>query len=673
MGRLGLLVILTALLMGAFAATAHASMVTNVTVTNVPPLPGGGTTATNAPTVYETTFTATTGLSGAQADTITIAFPGLTSLGNLTNSGIVTDNTAPRQGQVGGSCSASGTTETCSIFGGSTVAAGDSLTVELDGVVNPSRPSMGYTVSVSTSKDTTAAPSNNYTVAAAQSVSGVTVTNLPPLPGGGTTATNAPTVYKTTFTTSSTGGMVGAAGSKIMIAFPSGTGLAHLTNSGIVTDNTAPRQGQVGGSCSASGTTETCSIFGGSTVLAGDGITVELDGVTNPATPSNANNLYSVSVTTASDNNSAIPSNNYTVAAAQSVSGVTVTNLPPLPGGGTTATNAPTVYKTTFTTSSTGGMVGAAGSKIMIAFPSGTGLAHLTNSGIVTDNTAPRQGQVGGSCSASGTTETCSIFGGSTVLAGDGITVELDGVTNPATPSNANNLYSVSVTTASDNNSAIPSNNYTVAAAQSASGASVTLSNGAAAATGVAYRTTFTTSSTGGMVGAAGSTITIAFPSGTGLAHLTNSGIVTDNTAPRQGQVGGSCSASGTTETCSIFGGSTVLAGDSITVELDGVTNPSTLSTTDTAAVSTSSDRNTVNSSQYTISNGPTPPTISAISPSSGPTSSDTVVTITGTNFATALRRQLRRNRRHGRSRSTARPRSPRPRPPEPPARSTSP
>ena len=78
------------------------------------------------------------------------------------------------------------------------------------------------------------------------------------------------------------------------------------------------------------------------------------------------------------------------------------------------------------------------------------------------------------------------------------------------------------------------------------------------------------------MSGAAGSKITIVFPTGTGLGHLTNA-IVTDNTAPGHPQVGGSCSNStGSTETCGIFGGRTVNAGDSLTVELDGVTNPST-------------------------------------------------------------------------------------------------
>ena len=58
--------------------------------------------------------------------------------------------------------------------------------------------------------------------------------------------------------------MSGAAGSKIAITFPAGTGLSKLTNAGIVTDNTTSGHPEVGGDCSnPSGTTETCIIFNG--------------------------------------------------------------------------------------------------------------------------------------------------------------------------------------------------------------------------------------------------------------------------------------------------------------------------------------------------------------------------------------------------------------------------
>ncbi len=369
----------------------------------------------------------------------------------------------------------------------------------------------------------------------------------------------------------------------------------------------------------------TCGIFGGTTINAGDTLTLELDGVTNPSTQSTGN---TVSVSTTSDNSSATQSTNtYAITNAQSVSNVSVTNVPAAPTpGGTTATNAPTVYLTTFKTSTTGGMSGSAGSKITIVFPSGTGFGQLTNAGAVRDGTT----LVGGNCSESSTTVTCGIFGGTTINAGDTLTLELDGVTNPSTQSTGN---TVSVSTTSDNSSATQSTNtYAITNAQSVSNASVTLSNSAAGATGITYKTTFTTSSTGGMSGSAGSKITIVFPSGTGFGQLTNAGAVRDGTT----LVGGNCSESSTTVTCGIFGGTTINAGHTLTLELDGVTNPSAQSTTDTAAVSTSSDRGTVNSSPYTIGSGPPPPTVTGVSPSSGTTAGGTTVTISGTNLTGA-------------------------------------
>ena len=294
-----------------------------------------------------------------------------------------------------------------------------------------------------------AVTSNAYTVSSAQSVSNVTVTNTPP-----TTATSAPTVYKTTFTTSSTGGMSGAAGSSISITFPSGPVSASSRTPESSPTTRPSAHPQVGGDCSFLGSSVTCIIFNGSSVAGGDSVTVELDGVINPATPSNANDPYSASVMTSSDNLAATPSNTYTVLAAQSVSNVTVTNTPP-----TTATNAPTVYKTTFTASSTGGMSGAAGSAITLTFPSGTGLSNLTNAGIVTDNTTSGHPQVGGDCgNTSGTTETCIIFNGYSVNAGDSVTVELDGVVNPSPTTTA----TASVSTTSDHASATTSSQYTV-------------------------------------------------------------------------------------------------------------------------------------------------------------------------------------------------------------------
>src|SRR5581483_10359348 len=85
----------------------------------------------------------------------------------------------------------------------------------------------------------------------------------------------------------------------------------------------------------------------------------------------------------------------------------------------------------------------------------------------------------------------------------------------------------------------------------------------------------------------AGSTIKLAFPSGTGVAgpYTTGSGLFDGTT-----QIG-FCTppTSGTPVTCQPFGGGTVPASHAIVVKLIGITNPST-STPLTLKVTTTSD-----------------------------------------------------------------------------------
>ncbi len=75
--------------------------------------------------------------------------------------------------------------------------------------------------------------------------------------------------------------------------------------------------------------------------------------------------------------------------------------------------------------------------------------------------------------------------------------------------------------------------------------------------------------------------------------------------------------------------------GDQLTVALSGVTNPSNVSMSSTLTVQTTSDVISTTSGPYQ-GGGPQPPTITAISPSSGPASGGTTVTITGSNLTGA-------------------------------------
>ena len=87
-----------------------------------------------------------------------------------------------------------------------------------------------------------------------------------------------------------------------------------------------------------------------------------------------------------------------------------------------------------------------------------------------------------------------------------------------------------------------------------------------------------------------------------------------------------------------MFGGSSVAAGDQVSVQLDGIINPTTGSKS--LQVATTSDTTPVPSSSYSIGGPPPSPTVTGVTPTSGPAAGGTSVTITGTDFtgATAVK-----------------------------------
>ena len=229
--------------------------------------------AAGALTDYSVAFatSGTGGLSGVAGSEITVTFPAETGLEGSLRSTSVTDTTSRQE--LGSECSPSGTVLTCVLTSG-VVSAGDSVSVQLDGVVNPGSPNGGETVEVKTSSDKTVAVSNIYSVTSRSHTSEPIVENSSP-----SSAPGAPTVYSIAFTTSPTGGLSNSAGSEIAVALPAGTGLESLLNS-TVTDTTTRQQ--VGYCNERVATTERCYLYG--TIAAGDAVTVELDGITNPPT-----------------------------------------------------------------------------------------------------------------------------------------------------------------------------------------------------------------------------------------------------------------------------------------------------------------------------------------------------------------------------------------------------
>ncbi len=179
----------------------------------------------------------------------------------------------------------------------------------------------------------------------------------------------------------------------------------------------------------------------------------------------------------------------------------------------------------------------------------------------------------------------------------------LDGVTNPA----AGNPILLTASTTSDT-PAVTSGGYAIAPGQRISQPSVSLNSFTPGAVNVTYTVSFTTSSTGGLSGAANSQITITLPAGSSTSTIVGSSVLDTSTGNNQV---GDCFAQGgstTIEICDIFNGSTVNAGDGVKVVLDGVTNPANVSTADTLAASTTSDTPAVTSGPYGAGGPPPPP-----------------------------------------------------------------
>ena len=285
---------------------------------------------------------------------------------------------------------------------------------------------------------------------------------------------------------------------------------------------------------------------------------------------------------------------------------------------------ARTTYTITFATSSTGGLASPAGSQITITLPSGTSTSAFA-SGIVSDTTTDQQNV--GDCGATGLTITCGFYGGESTNGGDTLSIALNGITNPTTASTTDTL---TVATTSDTNP-VTSSDYTILAAHRLSQPTVTLSNETPSAQGVTYTVVFTTSSTGGLASPAGSQVTITLPTGTSTNSFQN-GIVSDTTTDQQNV--GDCGATGLTITCGFYGGESTNGGDTLSIALNGVTNPPAIPPTEALQVATTSDTTPVTSTPY--QQGAPPPTVTGVNPSSGPPAGGTVVTITGTNLASA-------------------------------------
>src|SRR3954451_12069055 len=441
-------------------------------VSNVVVDPTNPSNAAGARTIYAISFTTGPlgGLSAANNDHITITFPAGTDLSNVLNSQVFDTTTAP--GTAIGNCGFSGTTATCGLFNGQSIAAGAAVKVAVNGATSPGAGSK--TLTVSTTAEPLSVVSAPYTIVAANPVTNVTVDPATP-----SNAAGARTIYTIAFNASTTGGLSQPANSRIVVTFPAGTDLSKVLNSQVYDPTAAPSTAI--GNCGYSGTVATCGFFNGAAIPAGDSVKVVINGVTSPGAGSKT-----LTVSTPSDP-SAVTSPAYAIVAANPLGHLAVDHGTPTPAAG-----GRTIYTITFTASATGGLSQPANSRIVVTFPAGTDLSNVLNSQVYDTTAAPSTAI--GNCGYSGTVATCGLFNGAAIPAGDSVKVVINGVTSPGAGSKT-----LTVSTTSDP-SAVTSPAYAIVAANPLGHLAVDHGTPTPAAGGrTIYTITFTASATGGL------------------------------------------------------------------------------------------------------------------------------------------------------------------------------
>jgi hypothetical protein len=331
-------------------------------------------TVTTSPAVgaragYTVAFTtsATGGLSNAAGSTVTIVFPAGTGLSSLKSANLTDTKTGQT---VALANSSSTTTLTFFLSGGSVVPAGDPVSADVEGAVNPATASSTDTVTASTSSDTTPVVSSHYAIVAKHTVS------IPMVSPGSHTPGAAGVGYTVTFKASATGGLSNAAESTVTIVFPAGTGLASLT-SATLTDTTTGQTVALANNSST--TTLTFFLTGGSVVHAGDHLSATLAGASNPGSASSSD---TTKVSTSSDITPVTSCPYYigTGPAAPCVTSVSPKSGPA--AGGTSVTisgiNFTGATAVRFGTAAGTGVVVSSATSITATSPAGTGTVNVT-------------------------------------------------------------------------------------------------------------------------------------------------------------------------------------------------------------------------------------------------------------------------------------------------------
>ena len=470
------------------------------------------------------------------------------------------------------------------------IAAGSAVTVTVAGVGNPPAGSK-YAVQIATSVDAAAVSTSTYTLNPA-----VSVTAAPTLSGTNSNIAGANGVtYTQSFTTSSVGALTGGQGT-ITFTAPTGTVFSSVS-----TDYTISVNGgsSVNPSKVSGGGTDSVTLTTPVAIPASTSVTVVAGGVTNPTTPG----TYSLDVSTSSDTQAVSAVTAAGIAGTYTIGGAVSNLTGPAPSPGTPQATDST-YTLGFDTSATGALT-AQSDTITVTAPSGTifpsSASDYTVNGVEVTTLV------------SGGSDTAKIETPVTIGDSSSVSLVISGVTNPT-----EGQYTLSVNTSQDKS---PTTSLTYGI-----GTSVTNVTGPSPSTTIAgatanYTVGFTTSSSGALTGGSGE-ITLIAPSGTTFPALSGSNYTVNGTAASTASV----DANGNEVV--IVVPSSIPASTAVTVAITGVTNPPGGSYT--LGVYTSSDFVEEFTPSYTII---AVPTVTSISPTSGPTTGGTPVTITGTGF----------------------------------------
>jgi hypothetical protein len=527
---------------------------------------------------------------------------------------VVVDHTSGTTSAPGSvSVASGGASATLTLSSGQAIAPGDSVEIDLYGVTNPAAPGSPQ-LSVSTSADT-ALSTVTYTILAALPVVSPAVALS--TPAAGATAVE----YIIKFNTSSDGRLPvdtydPALSGTITLAGPPGTAFPSNPADYVVIDHTSHTAPSPAGSVSVSsgGNAATLTLSAtSSTVLAGDSVEVDAFGVGNPA-----GGGKSLTVSTSSDT---AASSRYSVAGAGGVSSPAVT----LSSAAAEATSVE--WAVAFKTSGSGGLVADPSvapscGTITLGGPSGTVFPSKASSYTVTDHTSGSSSSPGGvSVSGGGASVTLALSGTQPVAAGDSVEVDAYGVTNPSAPGIGKSL---SVRTSSDTTPASVA--FNIVATQPVAAPAIALSSREAGAANTKWSVTFATSSTGRLTSAPGSqgaTITVAGPPGwfdpSGTPVTVYNFVVSDLTTGDVAYPDGvSLGPRGGQATLTLSSTQPVAPGDSVEVDVYGMTNPGAGS--QSLTVSTSSDGQAVATFVVAPAKSVTGPSVSVTSAAAGAT-----------------------------------------------------